>query len=235
MVIVTWQFMYSYKPTEKQIALALQLEPSTNILKILNCQRNFDIFDQVAAMLTMITNSWTELDFANCSIGEIECEILCKYFNVREQFSTVKLLKINSEKLNASVIPMLIKAVFTWRVQELSFCGNNYIIFKKFIQKFKSICSTVTQEILLFVTSNSHKVCFISNHSPNQITGLLELHGTTTLCILNGNLSSIQVKNLIKLGSISYIFVVNSVLDENAIVEKCFIKSNRSVSELLAT
>ena len=227
-VIVTRQFMYSYKPTNKQIALALQLEPSTNMLKIFNCQGNFDIFDQIAAMLATIINNWTELDFTNCCIGEIECEILCRYFNAKEQFSTVELLKINSEKLDASVIPTLIKTVSTWKVQELSFYGNNHAIFKRFILKFKSIYSTVKQKILLFVTSNTHKVCFICNYNPNQITGLLKLHGTRTLCILNCHLSSTQVKNLIKLDSVSYICVVNSVLDEITIVEKCFVESNFS-------
>ena len=226
LVIVTEQFMYSYKPTTKQITLALQLEPSTNVLKVLNCQGNFDTFNQIAAMLTTIVNNWTELDFTDCSIGEIECEILCRCFKVKKQLSTVKQLKLCSEKLAVAIVPMLIKIVLTWRVQELLFYGNKNTIFKHFILKFKEMCSTVRKEILLFISFSSHKVCFICNYKSNQISGLLELNkATTILYIVNCHLSSVQVKKFNKLDWISYICIINSVLDGNAVVKKYFIKA----------
>ena len=71
-------------------------------------------------MITTTFKNWTELDFCNCSIGEIECEHLYNYLKITDECSTVKLLKIHSKNLPTSIIP---KLILKWMVQELAFCG----------------------------------------------------------------------------------------------------------------
>ena len=68
-ILVTKNEMLGCNPTTEQIALALQLEPSIDVLYLAHCQRNFDCCNQIITMLTSTQNNWTKLDFMNCKLG----------------------------------------------------------------------------------------------------------------------------------------------------------------------
>ena len=51
-VLVTKKVLVGYQPTTEQILLALQLESTFDVLKLCNCQGNFDAFNQLVTMLT---------------------------------------------------------------------------------------------------------------------------------------------------------------------------------------
>ena len=155
-VLVTEKALVGHQPTTEQISLALQLEPSFSVLKLCNCQGNFDVFNQLVTMLA--TKSWTEVDFMNCTIGEIECEVLYEHLKMgKKHLSTVNTLKLSVEKLHTS-LPKLVEIVLIWKVENLIFCGINHAFINCF---FKKICTTNNREVFLSsVTYNNKKRLF---------------------------------------------------------------------------
>ena len=120
-VLVTKDQMLGCNPTTKQIALALQLEPSINALNLVHCQRNFDRFNQIIALLTTTQNNWAKVDFMNCKLEDVEYEILQNYLKDSKKFSTIKVLKISSNQLTRLLVPKFIETILMWKVQQLIF------------------------------------------------------------------------------------------------------------------
>ena len=217
-VLVTKNEMFGCNPTTKQIALAFQSEKSINVLKLLHCQRNFDCFDQIIAMLTTTQNSWTELDFMNCELGEIEYEILQKHLKINMQNSTIKKLKVSSKQLTKLLVPKFIATILMWKVQQIIFYDISHTVYECFVTKFTTI--PIDQgEVFLTVTYNSNKDIFFCNYSWNQITKLLERNSGATLYIVNSYFS-LQPENLniIILSHISKLHIINSSLHEDTMV-----------------
>ena len=205
-LLLVKNMLLGYKPTIKQIAVALQLNPSNNALKLMNYKGTFDSINLIMEMVLGTSINWTELDLADCSIGEIEYGILCRYFKnikkTRKYFPTVSVLKISTDKLTMSVLPTLMEISLIWMVQELVFCGNRCHISQHFISRFKNFCINdckASEEIFLSVTCNSNKIIFI--------------------CNLSSMLQISSIRKLVKLwiNHISQIYIINTIfsLHEN--------------------
>ena len=179
-VFVTKKALVGYKPTTEQISLALQLEPSISVLKLYNCQENFDVFDQLVRILATTTNSWAEFDFVNCTIGKIECEILYEHLKMKKCLSTVKTVKISVDELHTS-LSKLDKIVLLWKVEDLFFYGINHAVINCFIKNICTTDNTSLREIFLSVTYNNKRYLFC-NLSWERITSILKtakLHFST--------------------------------------------------------
>ena len=222
-LLVVKHTILGYKPTTKQIVLALQLEPSIIALKLLNYKGTFDSFNQIITMLSTTFNNWTELDFSHCSIGEIECESLYKLLKAKRRSSTVNVLKIHSEKLTTSILPKLIEIVFIWKAIELVFCGIEQVFY--FDTKSRNKSTTTLKNMLLSVVRTSEKGCFFCNFKWNKIYKTrifrtkLEI---TSFYFIKCQLSSIKFtkfKDYIESNHISQIHINNSTLHEQNILD----------------
>ena len=232
-LLVAKNMILGYKPTTKQIAIALQLDPSINALKLMNYKGTFDTFDQIMTMVVSTAINWTELDLSNCSIGEIEYDVLHEYFNAMKYVSTVNVnvLKIPSEKLTMLILPKLIVISLILKVQDLVFCDNRSFISKHIINRFKNFCTNTTlEQFILPVTYNRKKVCFICNFSWDKIPDIPKI--STLYFIKCHHSSSIQINSLtsfIKLpvDHVSQVYIINSTLYENDILNFLEIHINR--------
>ena len=216
-LLVAMNMILGYKPTTNQIAVALQLNPFINALKLMNYKGTFDTFDQIMTMVVSTSINWTELDLSNCSIGEIEYDVMCRYFKTVKCFSTVDVLKLPFVKITMCILSNLTEIRLLWKVQELIFCGNTY-----FISKFKNFCTNTTlRKISLSVMCDSKIVNFICNISWDEIAAIPKV---STLHFINcHHSSSIQINSIasfvkLPVDHISQIYITNSTLYENDIL-----------------
>ena len=212
-VLVAKNEMFACNPTTKRIALALQLEPSIDVLKLLNCQQKFDCFNQIITMLTSTQKNWAKLDFMNCKLGQIEYEVLQKHLRVNKQNSTVKVLQVSSKQLTRLLVPIFIKTILMWEVQQLIFYDISNTVYDCFVTQFTT---TITRKTFLTVTYNSKKDIYFCSHNWNQITKLLKGSSCATLYVINcyfplqaGNL------NITELSHISKLHIINTTLHED--------------------
>ena len=140
-LLIAKDMILGYKPTTKQIAVVLQLNTPISVLKLMNYKGTFDTFNQITRMIFYTSINWTELDFGDCEIGEIEYDVLCRYFKTTtKRLCSVNTLKLPSEKLTMFTLSKLpIKLILM--VKELVLCGNRHNID---ISKFKHLRSTTT-------------------------------------------------------------------------------------------
>ena len=230
-LLVVKKMAFVYKPTTKQIATVQQLlNSSVNALKLMNCKETYDIFDQIMRMVVSASINWTELDLSNCSIGEIECDVLCRCLKTKTCFSTVNVLKIPSDKLTMSGLSKLIEISLIWKVQELVFCGKKCFFFEHSMYRF--LTNKTLGEMSLSVTCNNTKAFFLCNFTWDKITGIPEF---STLCFIKcHHSSSIQIQSItsfvkLPVDLISQIFIINSILYENDIINLLEIFINRKM------
>ena len=233
-VLVARNEMFCCNPTTKQIALALQLEPSIDVLKLLHCQRNFDRFNQIITMLTTTQNNWAELYFMNCKLGEIEYEILQRHLRVnKKEYPTVKILKVSSEQLTKLLVPKFIVTILMWKVQQLIFYDISHTVYECFVTKFTIAITTVLEKVFLSVTYDSRKDIYFCNYGWDQITRSLESNSDTILYIINCCFP-LQVKNLnlVEFNHISKLHIINSFLHEHTIVNslETFVETKLEIS-----
>ena len=225
-LLVAKHMIFGYKPTSKQIAVALQLDPSINVLKLMNYNGTFDTFNQMMRLIVSTSINWTELDLSNCSIGEIEYDVLYRYFKTTKCFSTVNVLKLPSEKFTMPIFSKLMEIRLVWKVQELVICSN-----RQFISKCKSICINTTLEMIsLSVISNSKIILFICNFSWDKIAHIPKVSSVYFIkCHHSSSKQINSITNFIKLpvDHISQIYIINSTLYENDILNFLEILLNR--------
>ena len=219
-VLVTKNKILGCNPNTKQIALALQLEPSIDVLRLIHCQKNFDCFNQIITMLITTQNSWTELDFMNCKLGEIEYETLQKYLRVnKKDCSTVKTLKVSAEQLTKPLVPKFIEIILMWKVQQIIFYEISHTVYDRFATKFIATITNVFEKVFLSVTYDSKKYIYLCNYSWNQITRLLKNDVGAILFIVNCRFP-LQAENfdITELNHISNLHIINSTLNEYIMV-----------------
>ena len=214
-VLVAKNEMFACNPTTRQIALALRLEPSIDVIKLLDCQKNFDCFNQIITMLTSTQNNWTKLDFMNCKLGKIEYEVLQKHLGVNKQNSTVKILQVSSKQLTRLLVPIFIETILMWKVQQLIFYDISHTVYDCFVTRFTAI----PREAFLSVTYNNKKDIYFCNYGWNQITKLLKGTSCATLYIINCySLLQAENLNITEFSHISKLHIINTTLHEDTIV-----------------
>ena len=228
-VLITKNKMMGCNPTLKQMALAFQLEPSIDVIKLLHYQGNIDLFDQIIKTLTAIHYNWTELDFMNCKFGETEYEVLQKHLMriSTKNVSAKKLLKVSSKQLTESLVPKFIETISVWKIQHIIFCEIDHIVYECFITQF-IVNLTILEKVFLSVTYNNENDLYFCNFSCNQITRLLKSNSCAALFIIN--CKNLNISN--ELDHISKLHVINSTVHEDTILNilKTFVKRNLEIS-----
>ena len=229
-LFVTKNILVGWKPTTKQIMLALQLEPSINILKLHGCQGNFDISNQIVLTLATTAKKWTELDLTNCSIGEVECENLYRYLITNTCLSTLNTLKLSLEELTISILPKFINTILMWKVQDLIFYGMNHNFLKYFIKNIWMNDSVSLEEIFFSVTYNKRKYLFCNSNW----TGITSAPKIASIYFTSCNLFSRQFENIIELDNIFQISIINVTFNKHGLQQsKMFcISHNIQLQEL---
>jgi len=149
---------------------------------------------------------------SNCSIRDIECEILYWKLINEKCFSTVETLKISIENLTISVLPKLVKLVLMWKVQYLIFCGNNNFVYQYFIKNICIINNNSLGESLISITYNNTKaICFFCDFNLTRITSILK---DATMYLITCDSSFMQVGNAILYCDFQ-IYIINNTLQEN--------------------
>ena len=233
-LLVARNIIIGYKPTTKQITVAQQLlDPSINALKLMNYKGTFETFNQAIRMVVSTSINWTELDLSNCSIGEIEYHIFCRYFKTMKCCSTVNKLILSSINLTMSVLSKLIEIILLWKVQELVLYNSRYFISEDLIYRFKHFfTNTALGEMSLLVICNRKNVHFIFNFSWNIIADIPKI---STLYFINCfHPSSVQINSItsyteLPVDHISQICIINSTLYENDILNFLEMFLNRKI------
>ena len=228
-VLVANNQLFACNPTTKQIALALQLEPSINILRLQHCQENFDRFKQIATMLTTMQKDWVVLDFMNCDLKNIEYEFLQNC--LRKNMSTIKWLKVSSNQLTKLLVPKFIESILIWKVQHLLFSGISHTVYKCFVSRF--IASTKLEKVFLPVMCDNMRDLFFCNYSWSQINSMLRHQSGDTLYSVNCHFpSQAENLNITELSHISKLHIINSTVHEDTIVNilETFIERKLKVS-----
>ena len=235
-VLVMKNKMYASNPTTKQVTLALQLQPLIDVLKLLHCQ-NFDQFNQIITMLTTTQDKQMKLDFMNCKFGELEFEVLQKYSRVYKKIhSTIKRLNVYSTQFTKSLISKLIETLLVCKVQQLFFYDIDQTIYRCFVTQFiTTITTDVLEEVFLSITCSDSKnnMYFCNYNNWDKITKALESCLIATLYIVDCHFSlHIENLNITELRNISKLYIINSVLHENAIVNilESFLKRNLEIT-----
>ena len=232
-VLVTKDKMLGCNPTTKQIASALQLEPSIDALYLAHCQRNFDRFNQIIALLITTQNNWAKVDFMNCKLGDVEYEVLQNYLKVSKKSSTIKVLKISSNQLTRLLVPKFIETILMWKVQQLIFYDISHTVYGCFIAKFTTTITTNTDKVFLSVTYSNIRSIYFCNYSWEQITRLLKNIAGATLYIFNCSFPLQRENiNITQLIHISKLHVIDSTLNENTIVDiiETFVERNLEIT-----
>ena len=195
-LVVTNGMMIGHNPTAKQIALAFQLEPSITAWKLPNCQVAADVFYQLMDQLTVIPNSWTELDFEGCNITDAECKIAHHYLTIRGAYSTVKTLNISSNRLTIAVTPTLVSIILIWKVQKCFLDGIDKTFYINFIKGLqKALCLTNRPDkISLSVINHSYASCFMYNVNWNEMP-ILSSH-VRDVYIVSCHIPSVEQKKV---------------------------------------
>ena len=211
-VLVTKNKVLVCNSTIEQILLAFELEPSINVLDFLHCKSN-----QIIATLTASQSNISKVDFMNCHLEGID------YENLRDQIKvkslSVDTLKISSEQLTEQLVPKCIPMIILWKTRQIVFYDIDHTVSECFKEKFRTTITNVSKKIFLSVTHNNKKDVYFSNFNWSQITQLLKNNEGASLFIINCCFP-LQAENIniIKLCHISKLYIINSTLEEETIV-----------------
>ena len=198
-------------PSSKQIALAMQLQPSPTTWIQLTAVTASVIYHLID-VLTFLYTEWVELDFTCCDIGDIECEIL--YRNLRlNGSSTVRKLSISLNKLSVAGIFDFVEIIFIWGVQELNINKINDVLYDCLIKNLTNV-SKQQNDLFVSVTCN-HKVSHIICNKRWEETTAKRNNSVSELYIINCELKSKQIVSCV----LEKLCVINGTASETAVIE----------------
>ena len=220
-------------PSSELIALAFQLQPSPTTW-ILSTTDNASIFYQVIDALTVLPTKWIELDFTDCDIGDIECDIMYRTFRCKK-CSTVRKLNISLSRLSISGICDLINIVLICRIKELNIIinGINDVLLDHFIS---NLTFKQHNDMFLSMTYNHMVLQMICNISLNKITTKLSTQASE-LYIINCKvqLNSTEVIDYLHMTyKLSRLCIINCSISEAVITEIIQIFLNRNIKLTLS-
>ena len=159
-----------HNPTSKQLALAVQLEPSVNVWKFLACQLNADLFLTISFILVVTNKMWVELEFPDCDIRHLHCDIVHEHFTIFNSISRVTKLNLSSCNLPLSASFAFVDILVLLNVKELIICEETFYI--SLVQKLREKMFRYTGEnqIALTVLHTEIKTCFFHTVQWNTIS-----------------------------------------------------------------
>ena len=213
-------------PSNELIALAFQLQPSPTTW-ILSTIDNASIFYQVIDALTVLPIEWTELDFTDCDIGDLECDIMYRTFRCKK-CSTVRKFNISLSRLSISGICDLVNIVIICGIKKLNINGTNDVLLDQFIN---NLTFKQHNDMFLSITYNHTVLQMICNTSLNKITTKLNTQASE-LYIINCKvqLNSTEVIDYLHMTyKLLRLCIINCSMSEAVITEIIQIFLNRNI------
>ena len=192
-LLVAKNMIFGYKPTSKQIAVALQLDPSINALKLINYSGTSDTFNQIIRWIVSTSINWTELDLSSCSTGEIKFCISNNNINEEAAGDIAFDLSYSNQPQEVNISNNYVQAEGAITSENSS---HNLTALKKFHISNNNITEETAGDITVFISHNTQlqELDISNNHlqAAGAITLAKGLHNITTLtkfCISNNNIT----------------------------------------------
>ena len=192
-LLVAKNMIVGYKPTSKQITVALQLDPSINALKLINYNGTFDAFNQIMRLIVSTFINWTELDLSSCSTGEIKFCISNNNINKKAAGDIAFDLSYSNQPQEVNISNNYLQAEGAITSANSS---HNLTALRKFYISNNNITEETAGDIAVFISHNTQlqELDISNNHlqAAGAITLAKGLHNITTLtkfCISNNNIT----------------------------------------------
>ena len=163
-VIVTNDTLVLCNPTNKQLSLALQLEPSVTVCTLVNCKLKIDNFYLILWILAACNTNWAEVDLKCCNIRNVECEVTNEYLNMIKSTSSIRKLNFSAMNLTSPITSTISDIVLKWNTEEI-IINNCDKFLHCLIEKLKRAVFTCksTSKVCLSVSCDNIKVCYFNN------------------------------------------------------------------------
>ena len=132
-VLVTKDSLSFHNPTNKQLALALQLKPSATVWMFLCCKLNADTSKQVSIALSSI-EQLDKLHFIVCNITNVDIEILHSQVTAKKYTLTSKIF---SSKLNTLIASALAEVDIVCNIEEVIISDNKIPLYCSLTKKLR--------------------------------------------------------------------------------------------------
>jgi len=217
-VIVTNDTLVLHNPTNKQLSLALQLEPSVTVCVLVNCKLKMDTFNMILWMLMACNTNWVEVDLKCCHIRNVDCEVTNEYLNMIKSMSSIRTLNLSAMNLTSSITSTISNIAFKWNIEEIIIYNCNKFL-HCLIEKLKKALFKSTSKVCLSVSCGNIKVCYFNNVKWEKIVKTAT-NKTNRLFMVNCQLFEIFDHELIagvmsKLLHLSQICFINCAMQES--------------------
>ena len=207
-----------HNPTNKQLALALQLEPSMNVWRFLRCKLSADTFFMIIQILVTTYNSWNELDFIECHPNITEFEMVSDCFCTLKNLSVARKLNFSLSTLTSSSASVLKRIITIWKVEQL-IISDEQLYYSIVDRLEKQLCSSYKEVDKHFqsVSCGNMNTCCYCNMEWRLITAP-KTSMVTSLFIANCQLSDLNEYEFVsKLKNLSKLVIINSSLNEKSV------------------
>ena len=204
-------------PSSEQMTLVLHLETSLTTW-IQYTAVSVSVFYQIVDALSILHIKWAELDFTNCNIGDMECEIMQKSLKYNIPSSTVKTLSISLNTLSISGISDFVKIVLIWKVQELNISESNDVLYDCLIKNLTN-GSKYQSGVVICVTYDHIISQIICNKSWSKITTIMNTQASE-LYIIYCKLQQKEVFSYLKEAhSLLKVYVINGIVSKTVLIK----------------
>ena len=225
-VLVAKDNLIVHNPTNKQLVLALQVEPSINVWKFLKCKLSADTFYMILYILVTTDKTWLELNFIDCELGDIECEVVCNYLDMLKPTSLIRRLNFSRVTLPSSITSdssTLARILIIWDIEKLIFSDQcQYKFYESLMEILRKhlYCHRLVKKQFFHTVScttvKKHD-CYICNIEWTVIA-TLKGFAITSLTIINCQLYENEFcSHMDNLPNLSQLFVVNSSLSDEVV------------------
>ena len=222
-VIVAQDNLVVHNPTDKQLALALQVEPSINVWRCLKCKSAADSFNKIMEVLATANKCWNQLDFIECDLKMLESEVVGDWLNEFKPLSTVKKIKLSMCLINCFSKSTLLKIAAIWQIEQLHLSISDEEFYYGMVKNLVEILCSFFKEpnqLVLTISCGNLNTSFYYNVEWELISETLN-SSITSLFIINCLLTDFKEceigTTLRKLQNLSKFLVVNSSLKDRGV------------------
>lgn len=219
-VLVTNDTLAGYRPTIKQIALALQLEPSVSTLRLSKCGMFGEAFFQIVTLLTSTSKHWVLLDFARCSFGDSECSLFHSFVVQKKCGITVRAIDLSLDKLTSSSLSQLAEVCVYAQFEKVVISNTDDAICRCFIFKLESIMIShrFQNAVCLQVLYKGTSACFFSKTKLDKPSLILP-KSISSLYVINCQvLLDFDAVSICLLNKLSKVVIISESMDASVIL-----------------
>ena len=173
-VLITNNTLVLHNPTTKNLALAIQLQPSINMWKFLACELSAECFYLILCILATTDKIWAELDFIDCDIRHLHFEVICEH--LLKSISSIEKVTFSKSKLPSSVSSVFAEMLILMNVAEIVIATNTIYMYDNLSENIWQNWFKLTgnNQISLCIVFGDIKACFFSHVQWNTICKMMD-------------------------------------------------------------